>query len=497
MNLTAGTTLQNGKYLLGNVLGQGGGCVTLQATQAYLNQTVVLKTLRSNLPADGNTSTLQQQFLEESRRFAQCQHPGLVRVVDLFVEAGLPFAAMDYVAGQSLANLVQARGALPEAQAIQYIRQVGSALSVVHRQGLVHQNVNPQNLIRPQAADFVVLVDFGIMRQTVLNSAESSADEDCYAAIEQFQPQEKLSPATDIYALAGTLYFLLTGKKPIAASLRHQTSLPSPCKFQPQLSSAVEAAILSGLEMNIQSRPQTIAAWFALLPHNEALPPVYEFSNQQGQVSPPVPPTVQLPQKAAVTNGTKAVSSPPQPPSTQTTRVASPPPPTVSHTPSLVPKSRFPKAIVATAIIAGGLGLGLGLVLRLGAASGIGPRIFNTQQSFPPVNNWPGSAEPTAAPLAPLPPPPAVRRDPGAPSPARSAAPPPVGASPSPTPQPSPVLTPESFPSPNPEVSATPSPTTAPLPQESVTPQLAPSPEPVTSPNPETSPVAKPKEGAL
>ncbi len=277
MNLTVGTALQNGKYLLGSVLGQGELSITLQATQAYLNQTVVLKTLRPELQGQTDIASLKQRFIEESRRFAQCQHPGLVRVVDLFVDSGLPFAAMDFVAGQSLSDLVLSQGAMSEAQAVQYIRQAGSALSVIHRNGLFHQNVNPDNLIRPRGSNVVVLVDYGIVHQTVKGTGDSQTVEDCYAAIEQFQPQTKPSASTDIYALAGALYFLLTGKNPVAAPLREHTSLPSPRQLKPQLSPAVETAILNGLDMNAQSRPQTVAAWFAQLPGNELLPPSMNF----------------------------------------------------------------------------------------------------------------------------------------------------------------------------------------------------------------------------
>jgi serine/threonine protein kinase len=488
MNLTAGTTLQNGKYLLGNVLGQGKLCTTLQATQAYLNQAVVLKTLRPDPQTSTDSAQLKQQFIEDARRFAQCQHPGLVRVVDLFVETGLPFAAMDCVAGQSLASLVQACGPLPEAQAIQYIRQAGSALSVIHRNGLVHRDVSPQNLIRPQGADFVVLVDFGMLHQTLSAGEGSGLTEDCYAAIEQFQNQAKLSAATDVYALAGTLYFLTTGQKPILAILRDHTLLPSPRKLQPTLSSATESAILSGLEVNSQSRPQTIAAWFALLPSSETLPPVSEFLNQQGHSSP----LVQLPQTFANSNGSKA--TPPTPLLTpQATRVISPAA-AVSPAAAQLEKNRFPKAIVATALISAMLGLGVGVVLRLSAASGIGPRIFHTQQSFPPLNDWPGSAEPTAAPVAPLPPPPTVRQNPEPLPPIRSR-PAPVTSSPSPAPQPTPELTGEPSPSPTPSVSSTPSPLPNPLPPETIAPQPVPSFSPLAPASPSASPDVKPKDG--
>jgi len=489
MNLTVGTALQNGKYLLGSILGQGELSITLQATQAYLNQTVVLKTLRPELQGQTNIAALKQRFIEESRRFAQCQHPGLVRVVDLFVESGLPFAAMDFVAGQSLSNLVQSQGPLSEAQAIQYIRQAGSALSVIHRNGLFHQNVNPDNLIRPRGSDVVVLVDYGIVHQTVKGTEDAQTVEDCYAAIEQFQPQAKPSASTDIYALAGTLYFLLTGKKPVAAPLREHTSLLSPRQLKPQLSPVVEAAILSGLNMNAQSRPQTVAAWFAQFPGNEPLPPVDEFSTQPSTSST----TVQIPSQQAVnSNGSKTV--PNAVPATSQLPVSQSIQPQRAVAAPSVKRSRFPRAIVATAAISGAIGLGLGLALRFSAASGIGPRIFHTQQSFPPLNDWPGSAKPVDTPPVPLPPPPPVKQNPE-PSLRFKSTPSPPPISPSPELRPSNEPTPEATPTPKvsvPEISPS---TPSPIPQETRSPQSVPPPEtqPSVPANPQASPSTRQK----
>ncbi len=487
MNLTAGTALQNGKYVLQSILGQGELGMTFKATQAYLNQLVVLKTLQPNPSVPIDRMPLKQQFVETARQVALCQHPGLVRVLDLFEESGLPFVVLDCVVGQSLLERVQSQGPLTEPQAIQYIRQIGSALSVLHRQNLVHQDVNPQNLICPPGANFVVLVDFQMLPPGAMGAATSPEKQSAnsYRAIECTRSPLQLTSATDVYALAATLYFLVTGQHPLAAGLRTGTSLISPRQFQPGLSPAVEAAILSGMAMNATERPSTIAAWFAHLPGVEALPPVNEVTNGHGTTHA----SVQLPPKMpVVTNGNAPATLPSSPvpaPSlpAPTAPVEAATTPTRAVFTAAVPavavpgrKSRMPKAIAGVAAIALASGLGLGLTLRFSAVTGIGPKIFKTQQTFPPRNDWSEVLEsPVSQPVAPLREAPPARQEDLEPI-----RPPRV------RPSPAPAASPEPEPSVTPTVEATPAPTPSPV--ESTPPVASPSPEPVGEPTPPVAP---------
>jgi len=497
MNLTAGTILQKGNYSLHHALGQGLRSLTFKATQVHHNRAVAIKTF-SQLQLEANFAPLQQPFMERARRFGQCQHPGLVRVLDVFEESGLPFVAMDYVAGQSLAAMVKASAPLPEAQAIQYIRQVGSALNALHSQGLVHGEVKPTNLIRPHGSSVVVLVDMGLTdRGSKLPSlAEAGVAMGSYAAIEQYASQEKLTPATDVYALAATLYFLLTGHDPTPASIRQQLPLLPPRQLQPQISPSIEAAILSGMELHPSSRPQTIAAWFTLLLNHSASPPVQSAPHY---TRPPIDASDRNNlangnlANGNLANGNGAVRGNMPPPIQQTfvqptnqsTRVVAPadvPSPSSSVKPTIAPRSRLPKVLVMTAAIAAAIGLGMGLALRLGSATGIGPKIFNTQQSFPPIDGW-LNPTPDSSPTAATPTAPAVRRD--------------LEAAPAPATKPrsrptAPKVAPEALPTPAIPVSPLPSPVKQPgtaLPER--IPDVAPTdnPKPAPSPNPPAQPV--------
>ncbi len=391
MPLTIGNTLHYGKYLINHVLGQTDIGVTFQGTQVQQNRPVILQVLQLKPDLSVDLDPLKQRFFDQAHRFADCHHPGLVRLIDSFEEENAPIAVFDYTTGQTLLEAVHTTGALAESQAVQYIQQVGSALAELHGKGLIHRRVTPKNVIRPLGSNIVVLVNIGLLDPTVLGVAADTIQlpVEEYAAIEQYQAELAHTPATDIYALAGTLYFLLTGYAPLAAPLRHRSPLPSPRQLCPQLSAAVESAILCGLELNANSRPQAIAEWLALLPSpinpsdrdpnsdlEAAMPPAATGSQAAiGASSEPNP----LPAKSA--------SLPTQRFSSQSNQ---------SMTPfALTLKNPFPKTLLAMAAIAAAIGLGAGLTLRITANStGSGTSIFHTEQAFPPFENWPGAAPP-------------------------------------------------------------------------------------------------------
>lgn len=272
MNSLIGKTLSNGKYTLEQELGRGGFGVTFKATHHFLHQTVVIKTLNEALRSDRNFADFQRKFQDEARRLAMCSHPNIVRVSDFFLEDGLSFMVMDYIPGQTLEEIVFPYHPLPEATAIHYIRQIGSALRVVHRNGLLHRDIKPQNIILREGTQEVVLIDFGIAREFTPDRTQTHTNmlSAGYAPIEQYLAQEKRSPATDVYGLAATLYALLTATIPIASILRQHQPMPEPREIQPYLSAAVNQAILRGMALHASDRPATVDDWLAILPDSPA-----------------------------------------------------------------------------------------------------------------------------------------------------------------------------------------------------------------------------------
>jgi serine/threonine-protein kinase len=269
MNLLVGKTLQGGKYTLEQELGRGGFGVTYKATHHYLDQVVVIKTLNESLQLHQEFPRFQHRFQDEAKALALCVHPNIVRVSDFFVEAEWPYMVMDYVAGLTLQALVFPGRPLDEATAIYYIRQVGEALKVVHQKGLLHRDIKPANIILRQGTQEVVLIDFGIARGFNTDSTQTHTNlvSDGYAPLEQYLVKEKRTPASDVYGLAATLYALLTAQVPTPSVIRDRQPMPAPRELQPQMSAAVNQAIMRGMALEARFRPANVEEWLSLLPN--------------------------------------------------------------------------------------------------------------------------------------------------------------------------------------------------------------------------------------
>ncbi|WP_072718842.1 serine/threonine protein kinase [Planktothrix pseudagardhii] len=278
MNLTQEIVLQNGKYRIDAVLGQGEFGVTYQAMHPLTHQTVVIKTLHPKFITSVDFPQIKQQFATVAKRLSQCQHPNIARVLDIFEEKGLPYLVMNYIAGQTLEETLRAHSPLSVHQALQYIRQISSAMRTLHQHGLLHCNLQPRNILRHQGTDILTLVDFGLTSGFIEPSVKFPIRNRVlsvgYASLEHYLPHQHLTPATDIYSLAATFYCLLTGEPPLEAPLRVNeatqqllsASKPTLRQIQPTLSPVVERLIYWGLEIEPSRRPQSVDQWIAFLP---------------------------------------------------------------------------------------------------------------------------------------------------------------------------------------------------------------------------------------
>ncbi|MBX2865521.1 MAG: serine/threonine protein kinase [Leptolyngbyaceae cyanobacterium MAG.088] len=257
-----GTSLQNGKYVIENELGRGGFGVTYRAVHRTLDQIVVIKTLRWSTTDSGQQL---QKFQAEARRLAQCQHPNIVNVTDFFIEAGQPYLVMDFIPGQPLSAMIFPARLLSEKIAINYIRQIASALQTVHGQGLLHRDVKPQNIMIDGGN--AILIDFGIARELSTGQTQTHTNlvSEGYAPLEQYLPKARRSAASDVYGLAATLYSMVTGEVPVASVLRSHHPLTPPRQLNPNLSPGTEQAILQGMALELAQRPQSMATWLKLL----------------------------------------------------------------------------------------------------------------------------------------------------------------------------------------------------------------------------------------
>lgn len=415
MKLTAGTALNHGKYVLNTRLGKGALSLTYQATNTQSGQPVVVRTLSESLRRHSDFEQFKRKFLELAERLKACKHSNLVQVLDSFEEVGYPYLVMEYLPGQTLAELIQGN-TLSQAQALDYVRQIGNALNTLHKAGLLHRDVKPQNIIRRQNTDNLVLTEFGITSEFSAGIMQTQANlfSAGYAPLEQYVFEAKRTPATDIYGLAATLYYLLYKNPPLPAPVRQKLSgdqgahlfSPDAENVTPQIHPAVKQALERGLEMIPQKRPQSVEAWLGLLPKLEK-PQTPQLSLQDclvaqfktGKNASPYPKSIKNKVRSGAMNSTTSPSQTPQNnPITQPSirRVVKPISSQrnsrdMTSTPLKIQTGSLLQALVMTGAIAASAGVGFGFALRLNGPQVPGSTFFHTEQSFPPKSHWPGS----------------------------------------------------------------------------------------------------------
>jgi eukaryotic-like serine/threonine-protein kinase len=263
----SGQQLQDGKYTIEQELGEGGFGITYRAKD-HNGRYVVIKTLNDKVQRRPDFTRFQQDFLNEAIKLAKCNHPHIVQIDEVIHEDTLWCIVMEYIDGENLAHQVENKGLLPEAEALRYIQQIGEALTVVHNNGLLHRDVKPQNIMLRADKSEAILIDFGIAREFSQNLTQTHTQmlADGFSPIEQYDKRAKRGAFIDVYALAATLYCLLTGEVPTIAPIRAiGTPLEEPKTINSSISERVNQAILQGMEIKPENRPQSIEEWFSLL----------------------------------------------------------------------------------------------------------------------------------------------------------------------------------------------------------------------------------------
>jgi len=266
-----GHELQNGKYVVvGDPLGRGGFGTTYKVRHVQLNAFMVIKTPNEYLKDDPDYPMYVDRFIREGQlmeRFSQRSHPNIVRVRDLFKEGDVPCMVMDFVEGEDLFKWVRRKGTLAEAEILPCIQQIGKALDSLHQSGLVHRDAHPGNIMRCEDGT-AVLIDFGIAKELVpaTQSSTGIAGNRGFAPYEQmFQGSREVT--VDIYCLAASLYYAVTGQRPVEAIARKLNNAPliAPQQHNRKLSAYVNQAILKGMALEAADRPRSMAAWLQLL----------------------------------------------------------------------------------------------------------------------------------------------------------------------------------------------------------------------------------------
>ena len=265
MTLKTGDIIQN-RYRIVRLVGQGGFGAVYRAWDMNVSQPIALK---ENL---GVGAEAQRQFEREATLLAGLRHSNLPRVTDHFIVPGQgQYLVMDYVEGQSLAALLKERaGPLPEAAAVAWIRQVCDALTYLHtrRPPVIHRDIKPENIII-SADDRAMLVDFGISKVYVEGGHTTVG---AMAVTPGYSPPEQYvgistEARSDVYALAATLYKLLTGQTPpeSVAIMAMGVRVPAVRELNPAVRAMTAQAIERAMTPTMNQRTASAAEFAAAL----------------------------------------------------------------------------------------------------------------------------------------------------------------------------------------------------------------------------------------
>lgn len=349
MHLPNGHLLQNGKYKLTQVVGQGGFGITYRGVW-FTEVKGPLGTIQTEVPVcikeyffkdygDRDPQTLavyvhsetgrqlfdkfKEKLLKEARILSEVHHPYIVNVLEVFEEHNTAYIAMEYIDGDSLKHLLEKEGHLSEGLALRYIRQIGEALQFVHEKNILHLDVKPSNILIDRQGR-ARLIDFGVSKRYDIEQEETSTTlltlSKGFAAIEQYDNEglPQFSPRPDIYSLGATLYNLLTGKIPTESILRATRPLKRPRELNPAISEATEAVILKAMQIVPEERYDSVRAMLEALPE----PPAEE--RPAAPLSTPAPASTEEEEETTLVRSGQPAPTPSDNEEEETTIVAAP-----------------------------------------------------------------------------------------------------------------------------------------------------------------------------
>lgn len=247
-------------YRITELIGTGGMAHVYRAVSIATRRNVAVKVLKEEYRDDPD---FLRRFERESRAILHFSHPNIVRAYGIGEYEGLPYIIMEYVEGRTLKDILLETGTLSEKRAVDITSQILLALAAAHKEGFVHRDVKPQNVIITGDGT-AKLADFGIARDTGADTRTFSGDK-VVGSVHYISPEQAMgkdvTAAADLYSAGVMLYELVTGTVPFTAdssvsvALMHISDAPEePSARNPALSPAINAAILKALQKTPEER---------------------------------------------------------------------------------------------------------------------------------------------------------------------------------------------------------------------------------------------------
>jgi beta-lactam-binding protein with PASTA domain/predicted Ser/Thr protein kinase len=257
------------RYEIGELIGYGGMAEVHRGRDTRLNRDVAIKVLRADLARD---PSFLNRFGREAHSAAGLNHPSIVSVYDTGDDVAhdgtpQPFIVMEFVEGRTLRDILKAEGRLPARRAMEIIADMCAALDFSHRNGIIHRDVKPANvMITPAGA--VKVMDFGIARAVADNSATVTQTANVIGTAQYLSPEqargEPVDARSDVYSAGCVLYELVTGvppfqgDSPVAVAYQHVRENPvMPSARNPEVPREVDSIVMKALAKNALNRYQS------------------------------------------------------------------------------------------------------------------------------------------------------------------------------------------------------------------------------------------------
>ena len=258
------------RYELGETLGFGGMSEVHYARDLVLHRDVAVKVLRADLARD---PSFYLRFRREAQNAAKLNHPTIVQVFDTgeaeTEDGPLPFIVMEYVDGDTLRDVLRANGPIAPRQAMTWMADVAAAMDFSHRNGIVHRDMKPANVMIDKSGA-VKVMDFGIARAMSDSTSTMTQTSAVMGTAQYLSPEQargiKVDPRSDIYSMGCVLFELLTGEppftgdSPVAVAHQHvHEDPPWPSHVRPEIPRELDSVVLKAMSKNKENRYQSAA----------------------------------------------------------------------------------------------------------------------------------------------------------------------------------------------------------------------------------------------
>lgn len=266
---------QLGDYTIQSVLGQGGMARVYRGYDSKLDRYAAVKVIEPRLASGEDDEEYRERFLREARSIARLHHPRIVSVYQFGSVDTMYYMAMSFLEGRDLRQILKEYSRLDQVlspqQVVTIIRDIADALDYAHRQGVIHRDVKPSNIM-VTADGHAVLTDFGLAMNAQEGTIGNTFGSVHYIAPEQAVSSAAAVPQSDLYALGVVLFEIMTGRVPfedvsaMTVALKHISDPPPvPSTINPKISLLVDQVILKAMDKEPARRYPTGVAFVQAL----------------------------------------------------------------------------------------------------------------------------------------------------------------------------------------------------------------------------------------